>query len=645
LIRAGEMSLDPNAKEKVRILVVEDEGLVSKDIQESLKSLGYAVCGSASAGEEAIRKAEELRPDLILMDIILKGDIDGVEAAELIHTKMSLPVVFLTAHSDDHTLGRAKVTEPFGYILKPFDERELHTTIEVALYKHRMDRKVRESEQWFSTTLRSIGDAVIATDTEGRVIFLNAVAERLTGWSHEEASGRGLAEVFNVLDEDGVTLIENPVARVLKEGVGQELRNNILLGRNEHSIIIDDSAAPIIDDKGQISGVVVVFRDVTERRRQEEKIKELHSLLMAIREIDESLLRVKSEPELFQQICDSLLKVKDFKLVTIGVADNSTKEVKPVAASGKDDGFVSLCKMTADESEVRNGPAGLAIRSGDPVVVRDIDTDPVFAPWRGEALKRGYLSTIALPLRVNGDTIGSLSVYAGQRDSFSEGEVEFLTEAAGDIGIGVRSLRLEKELAESLVSMRRLLNKTVEAIAFMTEMRDPYTAGHQRRVAQLACAITRELGYSEEQVEGMRVIGFLHDVGKIVVPAEILSKPGKINEAERAIIKTHSQVGYDILKRLEFPWPVARAVLQHHERLDGSGYPSGIREKELTLEAGILAVSDVVESMASHRPYREALGIRRALEEISLNRGTSFMPQVVDACLRLFVEKHFEFER
>ena len=303
----------PKAAHPIRVLVVEDESVVSKDIQESLKGLGYAVCGTAFAGEEAIRKAEALQPDLVLMDIVLKGDIDGVEAAETIRSRFHVPVIYLTAYSDEHTLNRAKVTEPSGYILKPFDERELHTTIEVAMYRHTMQKKLKESERWFATTLKSIGDAVIATNTEGRITFMNPVAELLTGWNHAEALGRDLSEVFSVRDQDGCILIKNPVAKVLEEGVVVDLRNSLLVGKEGTKLIVDDSAAPIVDDSGNIVGAVLVFRDVTERRKAEDKRAKLNGLLMAIRNMNESLLRVKSEPELFQQICESLATVAELQ--------------------------------------------------------------------------------------------------------------------------------------------------------------------------------------------------------------------------------------------------------------------------------------------------------------------------------------------
>jgi putative nucleotidyltransferase with HDIG domain len=204
--------------------------------------------------------------------------------------------------------------------------------------------------------------------------------------------------------------------------------------------------------------------------------------------------------------------------------------------------------------------------------------------------------------------------------------------------------RAEEELRQSYVQLQRTLEGTVNALVSTIEIRDPYTAGHQRQVTQLACAIAEEMGFPEEQIEGLRMAGLIHDIGKISIPAEILSKPVQLNELEWGMIKAHPQVGYDILKTTDFPWPVAQIVLQHHERMDGSGYPRGLSGEEIILEARILGVADVVEAMASFRPYRPARGIDEALEEISQNRGVLYDSQVVDACLKLFAETGFTFE-
>ncbi|MFQ5811783.1 MAG: HD domain-containing phosphohydrolase [Anaerolineae bacterium] len=205
--------------------------------------------------------------------------------------------------------------------------------------------------------------------------------------------------------------------------------------------------------------------------------------------------------------------------------------------------------------------------------------------------------------------------------------------------------QVEEELQQSFERLRRTFDETVNALASAIKTRNPYTAGHQRQVTQLACAIAQEMSLPEEQIEGIRVAGLIHDIGKISVPLEILSNPDELNEFEYGIIKAHPQIGYDILKAVEFPWPVAEIVLQHHERLDGSGYPQGLSGEEIMLEARILAVAEVVEAMASRQPYRAARGIENALEEISQNRGVLYDPGVVGACLKLFKQKEFKFEQ
>jgi putative two-component system response regulator len=198
-------------------------------------------------------------------------------------------------------------------------------------------------------------------------------------------------------------------------------------------------------------------------------------------------------------------------------------------------------------------------------------------------------------------------------------------------------------LQNSLSNLRKSLEDTIRAMAMTVDSRDPYTAGHQKRVAELATAIGKDLGFSEDQLDGLRMAGVIHDLGKICVPSEILSKPGKINDYEFGLIKNHVQVGYDILKEIDFPWPIAQVVHQHHERMDGSGYLQGLCGDEILMEARVIGVADVVEAMAPHRPYRPALGIDKALEEISRNRATSYDPLVVDACMELFHSKEFQF--
>lgn len=226
---------------------------------------------------------------------------------------------------------------------------------------------------------------------------------------------------------------------------------------------------------------------------------------------------------------------------------------------------------------------------------------------------------------------------------------------AGELQAKIERIEREKQIYRQLQDRNEelkkaherllcTLNQAVGALASTIEMKDPYTAGHQRRVARLACAIAGELGLSNEITDAIGMAGLIHDIGKIAVPLEILTRPSKLPILEMNLVKHHAQTGYEILKEIEFPWPVAQIELQHHERMDGSGYPQGLSGKDILLEARVIAVADVVEAMSSHRPYRPALGKDEALEELTRNRGTLYDSEVVDACVRLFVEKGYKLE-
>lgn len=269
-----------------RILIVEDDNIIALELADRLQDLGYTVCGPVGFGEEAITQAGALRPDLVLMDIRLKGAIDGVEAAAAIRDRFDIPVVYLTAYADVDTLQRAKITEPYGYILKPFEERELHTAIEIGLYKHRMESRLRASERWLSTTLRSIGDAVLTTDEQGHIVTLNPVAEALTGWTLAEALGQAGTSVFRLLDEEGRPVLENPIAHVLREGESLSLAGTWLVSKAGVEIPIDGSASLIEDERGGLRGIVLAFQDIRERQRQEAEREKLQAQLFQAQKME-----------------------------------------------------------------------------------------------------------------------------------------------------------------------------------------------------------------------------------------------------------------------------------------------------------------------------------------------------------------------
>lgn len=282
-----------------RIIIAEDEAIVAVNLQLRLQSLGYEVLTIVDSGEEAVDQVCALRPDLVLMDIRLAGAMDGVMAAQAIRSTQDLPVVYLTAYTDDETVQRAKTTEPYGYLVKPFDARELHTAIVMALHKHVCDRQTRLRESWLTTLLHSIGEAVIATDATGNVTYLNPVAETLTGWSAGEAQGQGIDHVFRLVDATTAQLLANPVVLALREQhVVQVARGARLHNHNGQLLPIDASATPIRDKHGQILGMVVIFRDIRERehvqgqRWQREKLAVLAGMARGVAHEFSDLLTV-----------------------------------------------------------------------------------------------------------------------------------------------------------------------------------------------------------------------------------------------------------------------------------------------------------------------------------------------------------------
>ena len=299
--------------ERPKILVVEDEQIVATELKERLHALGYRVAGAASTGPEAITKAENLNPDLILMDIRLRGEMDGIDAAGRILASRDVPIVFVTAHADEATLERAKVTGPMGYVLKPFSERELQTAIEIGLYKHAMEKKLREQKQWLAAMLDSIGDAVIATDTEGHITLINPAASSLTGFAQVEALGRNVTSLLNIVNEATKTTVGSPVTMILEPGAELMTTNYsfVIIAKSGKVVPIDGSASRIIDEHGATQGAIFAFRDVTAQSKQAEAARIAQ---FSINQVPDLILQIGSDGlilEVNEATCDRLGFARD----------------------------------------------------------------------------------------------------------------------------------------------------------------------------------------------------------------------------------------------------------------------------------------------------------------------------------------------
>ncbi len=384
---------------------------------------------------------------------------------------------------------------------------------------------------------------------------------------------------------------------------------------------------------------------LTQRDVAWESLRKVNRTLKTLSSGNEVLVRATDETKLLQEMCRVVVAIGGYHVAWVGYAQqDEQKSVRPIAQYGIAADILGQLRFSWADDEYGRGPTGTAIRNGEPQVIANALTDPRFAPWHAAAAASGCASILSLPLLdAEKHAFGALTIDTSNANAFDAEEIRLLRELANDLSYGIVSLRNRAAQQHSAEQLAKGLEDTIQAIAVTVEMRDPYTSGHQRRVAQLAGAIGAEMGLPAERVHGIRLACAVHDIGKTGIPAEILSKPTRLSELEFRIVKEHAAMGFHILKDVNFPWPVAEIAHQHHERMDGSGYPQGLQGEAILPEARIVAVADVVEAMASHRPYRPSLGLPAALEEITRNRGLFYDAQVVDACGRVLA-RGFKFE-
>lgn len=458
--------------------------------------------------------------------------------------------------------------------------------------RKRVEEALRESKALLQGILDNSPAPIYIKDAEYRFIYVNRHGENLLHMTNGQILGKTDYDIF---PEEVARVLQENDQKVLESGSPLEVEESVLLSDGTRTYI--SVKFPLFNSKGVPYAVCGISTDITKSKLTEGALRESEHKFRSLVESSQ----------------DGILAYdRDLRYIFWNPAMERISGVRSKELLGQRafDVFPFL-EEVGEADAFRDAVKGKA-------------TARMAMPYSIPKTNRhGYFESSHFPLvDAQGSVIGGMAI------------IRDVTERK----------RGDEERKQSLEKLRQALGGTVQALARTAEMRDPYTANHQRHVADLARAIAEEMGLSSEQIEGIRMAGLVHDVGKVAVPAEILSKPGRITEAEFSMIKVHSRVGYDILKDIEFPWRIAEIVLQHHEKMDGSGYPLGLSDGDIIMEARILCVADVVEAMASHRPYRPALGIEEALREISKNRGILYDADVVGACVRLFREKRFEFK-
>ena len=645
------------AVEELRILMLEDvpsdAELEESRLRDAELMFTLLRVETRAAFERAL---DEFNPNIILADYNLPAynGRDALEYARRTHPQ--IPVIMVTGVMGDEAAVEMLKLGASDYVLKdhlvrlaPAINRALAEAQDIR-NRELAEAALHESEERFRKMSDSAQDAIIMMDADGKISFWNKAAEMIFGYTTAEAQGQELhvlvappamrTEFQKGLDHFFVSG-EGAIIGTIRELVAHRK------GGIEFPVELSVSAVQL---GGRWNSIGIV-RDITERKRAEDALRQINRTLRTLSAANVALVKAIDEVMLLDEICRIIVDIGEYGMAWVGYAEeNEEKGITLMACKGVERSDLITLQNARDGVVSGQGTLARAIRSGRLQISRDILKDSSCKFCHELAVAHGWSANLAIPLADGERVFGALSIFSSVPNAFDTDEMAVLNELGGDLAYGISALRttaerdqVEEKGRHYLEQIRKNLIEALQAIAATVETRDPYTAGHEKRVSELALAIGQELRLTSEQLDAIYFAGNVHDIGKIKIPAEILSKPGALTELEFALIKLHPQTGYEILKGVNFPWPVATIVWQHHERLDGSGYPKGLKGNEILLEAQILAVADVVESILSHRPYRPALGLDVAINEITGKRGKLYNADVVDACIKLFKERGFTF--
>ena len=636
-----------SAKRETRILMLEDSPSDAELAERALRRADLVFTLKCASGREAfVQLLADFCPDIVLSDYKL-SNFDGMAALKMgLRDYPDVPVIMIAdvlTEVEAVELIHAGATD---YVMKDHLAR-LGTAVQKVLLSKQEERARKEAEKALQESeskfhkLAAQAPLGIALLDESHFVYVNPRFAEMFGYTEDE-----------VLKMNPIDIIEKESRPFVLEKIRNRLSGEIQ--RVDYTVkgVRKDGSGVDLEVHGSrmmLDGkpmVISTLLDITARKRDELALKKANRCLLTLSACNQALVRATSETQLLDSICRLIVEKGGYSMAWVGFAEqDAPKTVRPVAHYGHEEGYLTESNFSWADSGFGRGPTGAAVRTGTVQINKNFQTNRALAPWREAALKRGYQSSIALPLNSFAGLLGVLTIYASESQAFNEEEVVLLQELADNLGFGMealrtraeRDLRVKEHLRHEEI-LRQSLEDSIKAIADTVEMRDPYTSGHQSFVALLASAIATEMGLPKETIHGIGLAASIHDFGKIKIPAEILSKPGKLSDAEMMLVRTHPQSAYDILKGIKFPWPLATMILQHHEKMDGSGYPQGLKGDQILLESRIVTVADVVESMALHRPYRDALGVNVALDEIKSGRGIIYDAAVVDACLKLFHE-------
>jgi len=613
-----------------RIMIVEDDAIIAMRLQDTLESWGYPTAITAN-GERAVEWVNEFSPDLVLMDIRLDGRLDGIQAAEQIRTILGPPTIFLTAYSDEELIERAKLTEPYGYLVKPVHERELRSTIEMALFKHQMDRKLQQSERQLRAIFEQAGVGVSLVDsTSGRILQVNQKFCQIIGYTSEEVVEGQLTHQQFSFSEDQPE--EELLFKKLWQGDVHEFSVEKRYRRKDGSEVWVNQTVSAIWEAGEApTHHIVVLEDITARKQAETNLNRNLQRIASLHEIDTVIRSNLDLKVTLGIILEHVVFQLDVGAADVLLADGNSPYLQHAAQKG----FVS---WVGDSLQTRMGEglAGRAALKRQRIKGnrQDFDNEPSARAriFHDEHFQNSY----SVPLLSKGKVVGVLEV-------FSRAEIEpdiewlnFLGNLAGQVALAIEDLSLLANLHSTNAELALAYDETIEGWSRAMDLRDRETEGHTRRVTEMTVTLAKAMGLPEEAILQYRRGALLHDIGKIGVPDSILHKPGPLTEEEWVIMRRHPQQAYELLAPISYLQLALDIPYCHHERWDGSGYPRGLNGDQIPLAARLFAVVDVFDALISDRPYRKAWTKDQALEYILQQSGIQFDPDVIDIFIKHF---------
>ena len=616
--------------EKAQILVVEDEEIVAEDIKDSLESLGYAVSGIVSCGKEAIEKAGETHPDLVLMDIMLEGDMDGVEAAGQLGDRFNIPVVYLTAYADEDTLERAKRSEPFGYILKPFEERELHATIETALYKHKSDigerKTLEEAQSRYDFIVNTSKEFMTLVDKNYIYEAVNEAYCRAHNKTREEVIGNTVADIWG--EEVFLTLIKEKLDECF---AGSEVNYLSSFEFPELGLRhFDVTYYPYYNDEGTVSHIVVVSRDITERVRAEEQVKHQIQRLTALSNIDQAITSSLDLRVILNVILDQVTTHLGVDAADVLLLDSQMQTLSYAAGRGFQTDALLHTRL-----RLGVGHAGRAALERNMICIPNLAEEAGDLKDSPLLLDEGFIAYYGVPLTAKGQVKGVLEIFHRTPLETNREWLDFLETISGQAAIAIDSTELFDGLQRSNVELTLAYDITLEGWSKALDLRDNETEGHTQRVTEMTMRLASTMGLKDYELVNIRRGALLHDMGKMGIPDGILLKPGKLTDEEWEIMRRHPEYAYEMLSPIAYLRPALDIPYCHHEKWDGTGYPRRLKEEAIPLSARIFAVVDVWDALSSNRPYREGWPSEKVREHIQSLSGTHFDPQVIDVFLEM----------